>query len=78
MTWEGLSRTSDEGVRHCSGCGRDVFLTETEEDLDANAELGRCVAVASAGRMFVGEVNSPGLASLSLPALYSELLHEPD
>ena len=55
LSWDGLSRTADERVRHCSECDRDVFLTETDKELEANASLGRCVAVESEGRAIVGE-----------------------
>ena len=79
LSWDGLSRTSDERVRHCSECGRDVFLTKNEEELKANAFLRRCVAVESAGTMFLGEVNPPYLdPPLSLTVLPGELLHKPD
>lgn len=43
--WNRLQPTSEEGVRHCPACDRDVYLARTEEDFRRYADEGQCVAV---------------------------------
>ena len=44
--WDEMKRTSDQRVRHCDSCEKDVyFITKPEELIDA-INLNRCVAIA--------------------------------
>ncbi len=42
--WHKLTPTSREGVRHCATCDKNVYFCTTQEELDAHAAQGRCVA----------------------------------
>ncbi len=44
-TWERLSPTDHDGIRHCPECDRDVHLALTEEVFRQHASKGLCVAV---------------------------------
>jgi hypothetical protein len=43
--WESLDKTSNSAVRFCNSCSRKVYFCKTQEQLDANSEKGRCVAI---------------------------------
>ena len=44
-TWERLSPTGHDGIRHCPECDRDVHLALTEEVFRQHASEGLCVVV---------------------------------
>lgn len=44
--WERLEPVQgDPAIRFCAKCERSVYLCQTDEELDRNAALGRCVAL---------------------------------
>jgi hypothetical protein len=43
-TWETLSTTGRDDIRHCSECERDVHYCFTDADMLGHAEAGHCVA----------------------------------
>lgn len=43
QNWDDLTKTSNEKVRYCGQCGNDVFSVQNDEELNSNAEKGRCV-----------------------------------
>ncbi len=43
--WSGLRPTGDDKVRFCEGCARDVHWCASDEELEAHAERGDCVAI---------------------------------
>ncbi len=43
QTWESLTETGDERVRHCENCGNDIFSVQDDAELLSNAVKGRCV-----------------------------------
>jgi hypothetical protein len=53
--WEDLEEISSndyvdpDKVRFCSACQREVFFSETDEDLAHNVRLNRCVAIYRSG-----------------------------
>ena len=44
--WNEMKRTSDEVVRHCVQCQKDVYFISTPEELTEAINLNRCVAIA--------------------------------
>jgi len=42
--WDDLVTTDRPEVRHCDGCGSDVFFCRTDEETIARAKAGRCIA----------------------------------
>jgi len=44
-TWDGLLATNIDSVRFCDQCDRNVYLSGTAQQANANAAMGRCVAV---------------------------------
>ena len=60
--WERLTPTPEAGVRYCDACTRSVYLCVTEEDLQAHAAAGHCVAFQapdSEEGFWVGEPLAP-------------------
>jgi len=45
QNWDDLTPTDDEKVRHCGQCETHVFSVHIDEELNSNAEKGRCVYV---------------------------------
>lgn len=45
--WEKLKLTSEESIRFCDQCSKEVTLVTSNEELDACQALGKCVAIAS-------------------------------
>lgn len=43
--WHLLDPTDVDEVRHCGACERDVFLVQSEADLQAHADKNHCIAV---------------------------------
>jgi hypothetical protein len=43
QTWENLTETNDERVRHCEHCRTDVFSVQNDGELFSNAEKGNCI-----------------------------------
>lgn len=59
-TWESLSKTFDQRVRHCSECDRRVIYCKTESELKRAIIYDECVAVeivqpGGGVQLFVGE-----------------------
>lgn len=42
--WHKLTPTNLEDVRHCATCDKDVYFCTTQQELDAHAAQGHCVA----------------------------------
>jgi len=57
-TWEGLRKTSDPKIRHCSDCQRKVYLAESQDELLAIAKDKGCAAVLGIERL-MGSVICP-------------------
>lgn len=51
--WQHLASTPDPKVRTCGVCLQSIYLSETDDQAAAHAQLGHCVAVDVP---FVGEV----------------------
>lgn len=47
MRWDSLSPTSNQNVRHCNACSRDVYFVETDEELGRAIREDRCIAMAT-------------------------------
>jgi hypothetical protein len=45
--WFALTETAKSGVKHCSACDKLVHLCITQDDLDAFAQTGECIAFFS-------------------------------
>ena len=45
MDWGTLAPTAEPGVRHCGGCGDNVYYAASVLEARRHARLGRCVAV---------------------------------
>ena len=45
-SWESIDPTADATVRHCGTCDRPVHLSRDAREAEANARVGRCVALA--------------------------------
>lgn len=45
QTWEGLTPTAHDQVRHCSECREDVHFCTTDEQLAQAIRQGHCVAI---------------------------------
>jgi hypothetical protein len=43
-TWNELSPTASDGVRHCGVCDCDVFFCTTDEETIEHAKAGHCIA----------------------------------
>jgi uncharacterized protein (TIGR02996 family) len=43
--WEGLRSTDDPAVRHCDGCGEDVYYCDSITVARGHARQGHCVAI---------------------------------
>jgi len=43
--WDGLGKTQNDAVRHCSSCERDVYLCRTETELHQAMIDNQCVAI---------------------------------
>lgn len=46
-TWESLAVTGRDDIRFCDQCKKKVYLCASQEEVDAAAELGKCVAFYS-------------------------------
>ena len=46
-SWDSLSPTSDQNVRHCDACSRDVYFVETDEELGRAIREDRCIAMTT-------------------------------
>lgn len=44
QTWDALTPTEQDDVRHCATCDHHVYYCQTDADLLAHAEAGHCVA----------------------------------
>ncbi|MGJ7528004.1 VOC family protein [Variovorax sp. GB1P17] len=44
--WDALEETSSPDVRYCSDCRKNVFWTDTQEQMHAAALQDRCIAIA--------------------------------
>jgi len=44
LIWDNLKRTSNINRRSCSVCNSDVYIVTSQEELEKNIHLGRCVA----------------------------------
>lgn len=45
-SWENLTETADENIRHCGQCDKNVHLARNAEEFNTNAEKGNCIYVA--------------------------------
>jgi hypothetical protein len=45
MEWSDLTRTQEDGIRHCSVCDKNVYLCKTEAELFVAIIENRCVAI---------------------------------
>ena len=43
--WEKLRKTDNVGIRYCSACAQNVFLSRTPSEFVRHGEQGHCVAV---------------------------------
>ena len=43
--WDAMKITSNETIRHCAGCKKDVHQVSTKEELFEAIQLNRCVAI---------------------------------
>ena len=43
-SWGDLKETSETGTRDCEECGKPVKFVDTQDDLDAAARSGECIA----------------------------------
>ena len=43
-TWDSLTLTDVDDVRHCDQCSRDVYFCVTDEETIAHAKAGHCIA----------------------------------
>jgi len=68
--WDGLQKTAQPDVRHCTECKRDVHFCATDAETIAHARAGHCIARA---RPVLSE-NGEGivLRTLGEPAIDSE------
>jgi len=46
--WDEMKRTSEQRVRHCDECKKDVYFITKPEELIEAINLNRCVAIAPA------------------------------
>ena len=44
--WDEMKRTSEQRVRHCDECKKDVYFITKPEELIEAINLNRCVAIA--------------------------------
>ena len=44
--WDEMKRTSEQRVRHCGECRKDVYFITKPEELIEAINLNRCVAIA--------------------------------
>lgn len=55
--WHQLTPTNLEDVRHCATCDKNVYFCTTQEELDAHAAQGDCVAFqATRTRQLLGSI----------------------
>ena len=66
QTWEGLTLTAHEQVRHCSECREDVHFCTTDAQLAKAIRLGHCVAIPSP---------APGPDEADDPEDYEHMVH---
>jgi hypothetical protein len=82
--WDAMKATSDETIRHCAGCKKDVYQVSTKEELFDAIQLNRCVAIFDKpnkpdfdGKMInnedVGVILS--MPTLGVPARYKRNKH---
>jgi len=64
LTWDSLTKTADESVRHCSTCDRLVHYCSNREEVEAHTLNNDCIAITAkakhnvAGDFIVGEPES--------------------
>ncbi len=57
QVWESMTPTSNDGIKHCSQCNKDVFQCTSLEEVVNHARLGHCVAIVmSSMDQLVGSV----------------------
>jgi len=66
QTWDGLTPTAHEQVRHCSECREDVHFCTTDEQLAQAIRQGHCVAIPN---------QVPGPDEADDPKDYRDLVH---
>lgn len=42
-SWENLTETEDENIRHCQRCDKNVHLVQNIEGFVSNADRGNCI-----------------------------------
>ena len=68
--WSHLAITSNENVRHCLGCRKDVYLCQTDTELEESTRLNRCIAVDSNGPTQIKEDTEHELLLGELPSWF--------
>lgn len=68
-TWQELRPTTDEGVRHCAQCDRDVYFCRTDEETLRHAREGHCIArdAPHPGELPMLELGEPESPSVITP-----------
>lgn len=59
MTWSALQATERDGVRHCTGCQRDVYYALTVGEARAHAKDGHCVALDVTSARWRDDLSEP-------------------
>ena len=56
--WDAMKVTSNETIRHCAGCKKDVHQVSTKEELFEAIQLNHCVAIFDSPKKpdFVGKM----------------------
>jgi len=62
--WDKLDPTSDDNIRFCQDCEKEVYFCEDDEQLVKLVKLNRCVSFIRDGNEFMGDI-IPRLASQS-------------
>lgn len=52
VDWEDLEKTDDEKIRYCGRCCNNVYFSETQAELAANAVKGNCVSLFEPDMIF--------------------------
>jgi len=59
MTWSALQATRRDGVRHCTGCRRDVYYALTVGEAREHAKDGHCVALDVTSARWRDDLSEP-------------------
>jgi uncharacterized protein (TIGR02996 family) len=59
MTWSALEATERDGVRHCTGCQRDVYYALTVGEAREHAKNGHCVALDVTSARWRDDLSEP-------------------